>query len=105
MRSIGIRRNGIRLVRRAALVAAMVVAAFGGHARADDAQFEKRVVLALFDSEGPHGKLDTQDPVHVQLEMPLNYLGMVVHRHDIRKGPPPPEVLPRSRAVVPCRGR
>ncbi|MHC4342602.1 MAG: polysaccharide deacetylase family protein [Planctomycetota bacterium] len=67
---------------------------------------EKRLVIALIDSVGSHDRddefasFDTEDAVHQVLEMPLNYLGMVVRRHDIRKGPPPEAWMPRARAVA-----
>ncbi|MFQ5844750.1 MAG: hypothetical protein ACE5JG_07150, partial [Planctomycetota bacterium] len=48
---------------------------------------EPRLVLALFDGAGRTLPLDTEDPVHQGLEMPLNHLGLVVRRHDIRTGP------------------
>ncbi|MHC4342115.1 MAG: polysaccharide deacetylase family protein [Planctomycetota bacterium] len=60
----------------------------------------QRQVVALFDSMGREDDLDTEDPVHQLLEMPLNYLGMVVRRHDIRKGPPPEAWLANARALV-----
>jgi hypothetical protein len=63
-------------------------------------QEEKRLVIAFFDSAGLALENDTEDPIHQVLEMPLNYLGMVVRRHDIREGPPPAEWLPRARAVL-----
>lgn len=64
------------------------------------AQEEKRLVIAFFDREGLTLENDTEDPIHQVLEMPLNYLGMVVRRHDIRDGPPPAAWLPRARAVL-----
>ncbi|MHC4932032.1 MAG: polysaccharide deacetylase family protein, partial [Planctomycetota bacterium] len=61
---------------------------------------EKRIVIALFDSLGTDYEFDFEDPVHQVLEMPLNYLGMVVRRHDIRKGRPPVTWLDTARALV-----
>ena len=62
---------------------------------------EKRVVIALMDLRSmPADSIDTDDPVHQVLEMPLNYLGMVVHRHDIADGPPPARWVERARAVL-----
>ncbi len=60
----------------------------------------RRAVLALHDSQGERRDLDTEDPAHRLLELPLNHLGMVVRRHDIRKGPPPDDVLTGLRAVI-----
>jgi hypothetical protein len=60
----------------------------------------QRQVVALFDSMGREDDLDTEDPVHQLLEMPLNYLGIVVRRHDIRTGPPPESWLTGARALV-----
>jgi polysaccharide biosynthesis protein PelA len=59
-----------------------------------------RHVLALFDSEPGKWLFDVEDPVHQNFELPLQYLGMVLHRHDIRKGPPPPELMQDLRAVL-----
>jgi hypothetical protein len=61
---------------------------------------ESRRVLALFDGEGRSLRFDFEDPVHQVLEMPLNHLGMVVERHDIRKGPPPDSALDGTRALL-----
>lgn len=69
-------------------------------AQAGDHAQEKRVVLALFDSLGSSSKLDIQDRVHLQFELPLNHLGLTVRRHDVRDGPPPPDWLPHCRAVL-----
>ena len=47
----------------------------------------RRHVIALMG-----GKADpesSEDIVHSMIEMPLNHLGMVVHRHYIGNGPPP----------------
>ncbi|MHC4859185.1 MAG: polysaccharide deacetylase family protein [Planctomycetota bacterium] len=62
----------------------------------------RRTVLALIDSEGQSWQTAKEDPVHQMIEMPLNHLGMVVRRHDIRKGPPPPSWLGDLRAVLTC---
>ncbi len=64
------------------------------------AQEERRVVIALFDGAAHKLNFDFDDPVHQVLEMPLNHLGMVVRRHDIRKGPPPEAWLADARAVL-----
>jgi len=58
----------------------------------------KRHVLGLFDGAGEHAYL--ADAIHEVLEAPLNYLGVVVDRHDIRAGAPAPELLLRARAVL-----
>ncbi len=86
------------------LYALVVGVASWAHA-ADDtpepaAQTEARTVIALFDSDQQSYVLDTQDPVHETLELPLNHLGMVVRRHDVRDGPPPVEWLADARAVL-----
>jgi hypothetical protein len=57
-------------------------------------------VLALVDSQGQDWDLPTEDPVHAVVEMPLNHLGIVVRRHDIRLGPPPGAYLDGARAVL-----
>ncbi len=62
---------------------------------------EKRLIIALLDPRTfPHGAMDTDDPVHQLVEMPLNYLGMVVRRHDIQEGPPPAAWLKDARAIL-----
>ncbi|MGH7162173.1 MAG: hypothetical protein ACREID_01715 [Planctomycetota bacterium] len=61
---------------------------------------EPRHVIALFDGPATEAVFDFEDPVHQTLEMPLNHLGMVVARHDIRAGPPPAERLQDARAVL-----
>jgi len=58
-----------------------------------------RRVVVLWDSRGEVIP-DVADPVHLQLEAPLNHLGMVVARHDIRAGRPPDDALDGARAVV-----
>ncbi|MCZ6572032.1 MAG: hypothetical protein ACE10D_01445 [Planctomycetota bacterium] len=60
----------------------------------------RRGVLALYDSAGTSWRLDSENPIRQVLEMPLNHLGMVVRRYDIRHGPPPPESLEGARAIV-----
>jgi len=57
-----------------------------------------RRILALFDGDGEHAY--NLDAVHEILEMPLNHLGMVVERHDVRQGPPPESLLTGTRAVL-----
>ncbi len=69
-------------------------------AAAASSQEEKRVVIALFDGAAHRLNFDFDDPVHQVLEMPLNHLGMVVRRHDIRQGPPPDAWLADARAVL-----
>lgn len=59
-----------------------------------------RHVIALFDGDAGHQDLDVEDPVHQLLELPLHHLGMVVVRHDVRRGPPPRETLTDLRAVI-----
>jgi hypothetical protein len=76
----------------------LVLLVAGGAARGGEPV--RRLVVALFDSMGREDDLDTEDPVHQLLEMPLNYVGMVVRRHDIRKGPPPEAWLAHARALV-----
>ncbi|MEN8151137.1 MAG: hypothetical protein ABFS86_15075 [Planctomycetota bacterium] len=61
---------------------------------------EKMRVLALMDSDAHPWTHDIRDPVHSFVEMPLNYLGIVVDRHDIRTGPPPEGLVENARAVV-----
>jgi len=61
---------------------------------------EKMRVIALMDSAPHQWQFDIHDPIHTFLEMPLNYLGIVVERHDIRHGPPPEEWLENARAIV-----
>jgi len=63
---------------------------------------EKRLVIALFDGATRPLRFDFEDPVHQVYEMPLNYLGLVVRRHDVREGPPPAAWLERARAVLTC---
>ncbi len=58
----------------------------------------RRHVLALLEGAGPNAEVE--DPVHTLLEMPLNHLGLVVHRHYIDKGPPPDAWLNESCAVL-----
>lgn len=77
-------------------------AALSAPAPAGDGEPVERHILALFDSEGRNLRFDFEDPVHQMLEMPLNHLGMVVVRHDIRKGPPPGRLLEGARAVLTC---
>ncbi len=60
----------------------------------------RRGVLALYDSAGASWHFDSENPVRQILEMPLNQLGMVVRRHDIRKGPPPDGSLDGAGAIV-----
>ncbi len=57
-----------------------------------------RRICALYDSLGLLPGV--RDPVHSLLEMPLNHLGMVVLRHDLRSGPPPEDWLEGARAVL-----
>ncbi len=61
---------------------------------------ERRHVLALVDGHARGWYLETQDEVSELAAMPLNHVGMVVRRHDIRQGPPPAELLDDVRAVV-----
>ena len=61
---------------------------------------EKMRVLALMDSAPHQWQFDIHDPVHTFIEMPLNYLGIIVDRHDIRDGPPPAEWVESARAIV-----
>ena len=68
----------------------------------EEPQKVRRVVVALHDSRGMQYELDSEDPIHQLLEMPLNHLGMVVRRHDIRSGPPPEEWLEGARAILTC---
>lgn len=57
-----------------------------------------RTVLALYDGNVVDGPRFTT--VHVLAEMPLNYLGLVVRYHDIRKGLPPLSQLGDVRGVL-----
>ncbi len=59
-----------------------------------------RHVLALYDGGAGSQSLGIEDPVHQLYELPLNYLGMVVLRHDVRDGPPPARLLTDLRAVL-----
>jgi len=62
---------------------------------------EKRLVIALLDRRTfPEGSIDTDDPVHQLVEMPLNFLGVHVRRHVIQDGPPPEAWNQDARAVV-----
>ena len=61
-----------------------------------------RSVLALIDSDGQDWTADGEDYVQQIYEMPLNYLGLTVIRHDIREGPPPEDYLTNLRAVLTC---
>ncbi len=62
---------------------------------------EKRVVIALFDRRIlPKGALDTDDPIHHMVEMPLNHLGMVVRRRAIQDGPPSAAWVRDARAIL-----
>jgi len=58
----------------------------------------RRHVIALMGGARP--RLDTADIVHAVLEMPLNHLGLVVHRHYLADGPPPEEWLDDTCAVL-----
>ncbi|MEE8104333.1 MAG: hypothetical protein V3T86_02230 [Planctomycetota bacterium] len=65
--------------------------------RAGDAQPVRRHVIALYDgARNPY----VVDPVHDLLETPLNHLGLIPLRHDIRKGPPPAEWLEKAHAIL-----
>jgi hypothetical protein len=59
-----------------------------------------RDVIALYDGKGEEDLTDIQQPVWSMLQMPLNHLGLRVHSHDIRDGPPPEAWLKQARAVV-----
>ena len=89
---------------RSALVCLLGFAALAAPIRAGDEAVGPvaRHVLALFDGASGDWQFDVQDPVHEMLELPLNHLGMVVRRHDVRLGPPPAEALRDLRAVVTC---
>ncbi|MCK6459572.1 MAG: hypothetical protein L6Q95_06715 [Planctomycetes bacterium] len=58
----------------------------------------RRHVIAIMGGVRP--RLDTTDIVHAVLEMPLNHLGLVVHRHYVAEGPPPEAWLDEACAVV-----
>jgi len=59
---------------------------------------EPRHVIALVPGTTPDPSFE--DAVHEQLEMPLNYLGIVVRRHMIGNGPPPKAWFDGARAVL-----
>ncbi|MFO0984987.1 MAG: hypothetical protein U1E76_25200 [Planctomycetota bacterium] len=59
---------------------------------------ERRHVLALFD--GHRRNYYREDIIQELLETPLNYLGMVVDRHDVRSGPPDEAHVENARAVL-----
>ena len=59
---------------------------------------ESRRVLALYDSAEPLAELPCKNNIHSLLEMPLNYLGMVVDYHDVSRRPLPD--ASRYRAIV-----
>jgi len=61
---------------------------------------ERRLVVALYDGMGVDQPLDFADPVHQLIELPLNHLGMVVRRWDIRQGPPPEAWMAAPRAIL-----
>ncbi len=79
--------------------AAFVWLLFASAALAGDVEPVRRHVIALHDGALAAGSY-TVDPVHALLEMPLNHLGCVVWRHDIRSGPPPEEWFADARAIV-----
>jgi hypothetical protein len=57
-----------------------------------------RTVLALYD--GALAPRVVQTDIHRVAEMPLNFLGVVVHYHDIQRGLPPVESLVGVRGVL-----
>ncbi|MDJ0520773.1 MAG: hypothetical protein QNJ90_01725, partial [Planctomycetota bacterium] len=70
------------------------------HASADEPRGDlvRREVIALYDGAAlPEGGSD-RDPIWDVWQMPLNHLGLRVRSHDIRRGVPPAEWLPRARA-------
>ena len=60
----------------------------------------RREVLALTTTKQEDRSSDFLDHVHDRLQMPLNYLGMVVREHDLRSGPPDHVDLRRVRAII-----
>jgi len=61
---------------------------------------ESRYVVALTNEALTGAGAEGKDLVHDVLEMPLNYLGLVVRRHHIDDGPPPAGWLEDARAVL-----
>lgn len=60
----------------------------------------KRTVIALYDGATDARNIDVENPIAQVVEMPCNWLGVVVRARHVKDGPPPAEWLQDARAII-----
>ncbi|MDJ0973482.1 MAG: hypothetical protein QNJ98_03415 [Planctomycetota bacterium] len=89
-----------RLIRLAVVLAGVVLLATPATAEEPGVTPLRRTVIALYDGPDDPVTPEAENMIHQTVEMPCNWLGLVVRTKHVKDGPPPAAWLADARAVV-----